>query len=124
MNRDENKIIDTKVEEKNDANNYFNDRLNSEDDIIRSQDKDLKTNTTILPKKDAQLKNTTVNYNQSTTKFKKRRDKEIKQENIGGMAPQVMAEATDSTKISMDSLKLDSNMNKNAIQIDEKKDNK
>jgi hypothetical protein len=40
------------------------------------------------------------------------------------MAPQVMAEATDSTKISMDSLKLDSNMNKNAIQIDEKKDNK
>jgi hypothetical protein len=35
-----------------------------------------------------------------------------------------MAEATDSTKISMDSLKLDSNMNKNAIQIDEKKDNK
>jgi hypothetical protein len=112
------------VEEKNDANYYFNDRLNSEDDIIRSQDKDLKTNTTILPKKDAQLKNTTVNYNQSTTKFKKRRDKEIKQENIGGMAPQVMAEATDSTKISMDSLKLDSNMNKNAIQIDEKKDNK
>lgn len=124
-NRDENTIIDTKVEEKNDANYYFNDRLNSEDDIIRSQDKDLKTNTTILPKKDAELKNTSVNYNQSTTKLKKQkgRDKEVKQENIGGMAPQVMAEVSDSTKISIDSLRLDSNMNKNTIEIDQKKDN-
>jgi hypothetical protein len=121
-----NTTLDVKKEEsKDDANYQFNGKINTDldkgnDQLKGNEGKNMELNTTI-PMNQNIGTNTTVDYNkQVTTKSRdywskkknnksKVSNKDQDQKTLGGMTQ--AEQKTDSTKVSMDTLKIDSNKN-------------
>ncbi len=129
--------VEDKKESKDDANFYFNDKINAtENQNLKGKEKEADRNNEpnkSIPVQNQSLFNTYVNYQQTTTdkdywkRNEKNNPKNNKSNNVGGVAQEVLTAVTiDTSKTTSDSLKLDSNFNmeRRAINIDtDKKDN-
>lgn len=115
-----NTTIDTKEEKKDDANYYFNDKIitnaNRQNEDLKGQDKNLELNTTI-PVQNQGMTNTTIDYKKKANKREywsknknKNKPKKDQTANVG-MENANVPQSTDSNKVKLDSINIDSNKN-------------